>query len=112
MLSLRQAASQQSKASFDCIRFAIFVLGYWLFGNVSIWDNESTAIKHFLTEFARLAQTAIEKVAQWFVWICKQVGQLNDCELRRADSEIMDLVDGRYDGRIRRFENRYGGLSR
>ena len=77
-----------------------------------LWDNESTAIKHFLTEFARLAQTAIEKVAQWFVWICKQVGQLNDCELRRADSEIKDLVDGRYDGRIRRFENRYGGLSR
>ena len=97
-----------------------------------LWDNEFTAIKHFLTEFARLAQTAIEKVAQWFVWICKQVGaqtaiekvaqwfvwickqvgQLIDCELRRADSEIMDLVDGRYDGRIRRFENRYGGLSR
>ena len=39
-----------------------------------LWDNEFTAIKHFLTEFARLAQTAIEKVAQWFVWICKQVG--------------------------------------
>ena len=77
-----------------------------------LWDNEFTAIKHFLTEFARVAQTAIEKVAQWFVWICKQVGQLIDCELRRADSEIMDLVDGRYDGRIRRFENRYGGLSR
>jgi hypothetical protein len=77
-----------------------------------LWDNESTAIKHFLTEFARLAQTAIEKVAQWFVWICKQVGQLNDCELRRADSEIKDLVDGRYDGRIRRFENHHGGLSR
>ena len=74
--------------------------------------RESTAIKHFLTEFARLAQTAIEKVAQWFVWICKQVGQLNDCELRRADSEIKDLVDGRYDGRIRRFENHHGGLSR
>ena len=64
------------------------------------------------SEFARLAQTAIEKVAQWFVWICKQVGQLNDCELRRADSEIKDLVDGRYDGRIRRFENHHGGLSR
>jgi len=77
-----------------------------------LWDNESTAIKHFLTEFARLAQTAIEKVAQWFVWICKQVGLLNDCELRRADSEIKDLVDGRYDGRIRRFENHHGGLSR
>jgi hypothetical protein len=42
----------------------------------------------------------------------KQVGQLNDCELRRADSEIKDLVDGRYDGRIRRFENHHGGLSR
>lgn len=77
-----------------------------------LWDNESTAIKHFLTEFARLAQTAIEKVAQWFVWICKQAGQLNDWELRRADSEIKDLVDGRYDGRIRRFENHHGGLSR
>jgi len=77
-----------------------------------LWDNESTAIKHFLTEFARLAQTAIEKVAQWFVWICKQVGLLNDCELRRADSEIKDLVDGRYDGRIKRFENHHGGLSR
>ena len=42
LLSLRQAAPQQSKASFDCIRLALslhqfhtFVLGYWLFGNVS-----------------------------------------------------------------------------
>ena len=78
----------------------------------SVRSHMVMQVTHFLTEFARLAQTVIEKVAQWFVWICKQVGQLNDCELRRADSEIKDLVDGRYDGRIRRFENRYGGLSR
>ena len=76
-----------------------------------LWDNESTAIKHFLTDFANLVQTSINNVAQWLVWIAKQVGRLNDWELRRADDEVKDVVDGRYDGRIRRFENHHSGLS-
>ena len=75
------------------------------------YDEESSAIKSLMIKFARLAATSIEHVAQWLVWLAKELGQLTNMELHRADTEVRDIVDGKYDWRIERFENR-NGLSR
>ena len=41
----------------------------------------------------------------------EKLGQLTNMELHRADTEVRDIVDGKYDWRIERYENR-NGLSR
>ena len=79
---------------------------------IHFYDEESSAIKALMFKFARLAATSIEHVAQWLVWLAKELGQLTNMELHRADTEVRDIVDGKYDWRIERFENHRGdGLS-
>ena len=72
------------------------------------WDNESYAIKHYLKMFADLASATLKQVANWFVWLASTLGKFNANELRRADHEVHDIADGRYDGRIQRFVNNQG----
>ncbi len=69
------------------------------------YDEESSAIKALMFKFARLAATSIEHVAQWLVWLAKELGQLTNMELHRADTEVRDIVDGKYDWRIERYRN-------
>ena len=83
------------------------------------WDNESYAIKHYLKMFADLASATLNQVADWFVWLASTLGRFfdersgkaerNANELRRADHEVHDIADGRYDGRIQKFQQ---GISR
>ena len=73
------------------------------------WDNESYAIKHYMKIFAELASATLKQVADWFVWLASTLGKFNANELRRADHEVHDIADGRYDGRIQKFQQ---GLSR
>ena len=73
------------------------------------WNNESYAIKHYLKMFADLASATLKQVADWFVWLASTLGKFNATELRRADHEVHDIADGRYDGRIQKFQQ---GMSR
>ena len=75
------------------------------------YDEESSAIKALMFRFTKLAGTSIEHVAQWLVWLTKELGQLTNTELHRADTEVRDVVDGKYDWRIEKYDNR-NGLSR
>ena len=72
------------------------------------WDNESYAIKQYMKMFADLASATLKQVADWFVWLASTLGKFNAYELRRADHEVHDIADGRYDGRIQRFVNNQG----
>ena len=74
-----------------------------------LWDNESYAIKQYLKMFAELASATLRQVADWFVWLASTLGRFNANELRRADHEVHDIADGRYDGRIQKYQQ---GLSR
>ena len=74
-----------------------------------LWDNESYAIKQYLKMFAELASVTLRQVADWFVWLASTLGKFNANELRRADHEVHDIADGRYDGRIQKYQQ---GLSR
>ena len=73
------------------------------------WDNESYAIKQYLKMFAELASVTLKQVADWFIWLASTLGRFNANELRRADHEVHDIADGRYDGRIQKFQQ---GISR
>jgi hypothetical protein len=73
------------------------------------WDNESYAIKHYLKMFSELASATLKQVADWFVWLASTLGKFNANELRRADHEVHDIADGRYDGRIQKYQQ---GISR
>ena len=83
------------------------------------WDNESYAIKQYLKMFADLASATLKQVADWFVWLASTLGRFfdersgkaerNANELRRADHEVHDIADGRYDGRIEKYQQ---GMSR
>ena len=73
------------------------------------WDNESYAIKQYLKMFAELASATLKQVADWFVWLASTLGRFNANEFRRADHEVHDIADGRYDGRIQKFQQ---GISR
>ena len=72
-------------------------------------DNESHAIKHYLKMFAELASATLKQVADWVVWLASTLGKFNANELRRADHEVHDIADGRYDWRILKFQQ---GMSR
>ena len=83
------------------------------------WDNESYAIKEYLKMFAELASATLKQEAERFVWLASTLGRFfdersgkddrNANELRRADHEDHDIADGRYDGRIQKFQQ---GMSR
>ena len=62
-------------------------------------------LKHFYMKmFAELASATLKQVADWFVWLASTLGRFNANELRRADHEVHDIADGRYDGRIQKFQ--------
>ena len=73
------------------------------------WDNESYTIKQYMKMFADLASATLKQVADWFVWLANTLGKFNPNELRRADHEVHDIADGRYDGRIQKYQQ---GMSR
>ncbi len=75
------------------------------------FDEEAYAIKSFIARLAEIAATTIKNVAQWLVWVAKEIDHLTDMELHRADSEVSDIVDGKYDWRIEKLEN-HNGLTR
>ena len=75
------------------------------------FDEEASAIKNFIARVAEIAATTIKDVAQWLVWVAKEIGKLTDMELHRADSEVNDVVDGKYDWRIEKLDN-HNGLTR
>ena len=68
------------------------------------WDNESYAIKHYLKMFAELASATLRQVADWFVWLANTLGKFSANELRRAEHEVHDIADGRYDRRIQKYQ--------
>ena len=73
------------------------------------WDNESLAIKQYMKMFADLASATLKQVANWFVWLASTLGKFNANELKRAHNEVHDIADGRYDGRIEKYQQ---GMSR
>lgn len=75
------------------------------------FDEEASAIKNFIARVAEIAATTIKDVAQRLVWVAKEIGKLTDMELHRADSEVNDVVDGKYDWRIEKLDN-HNGLTR
>lgn len=50
-----------------------------------------------------------KQVADSFVWLASTLGRFNANELRRADHEVHNIADGRYDGRIQKYQQ---GLTR
>ena len=76
------------------------------------WAEEDYAIKKVMTSFAQIFKTTLQEIGAWLVWLAHRLAKFNDRELRRADKEVKDIADGRYDGQIRRVENGYGGRSR
>jgi hypothetical protein len=66
-------------------------------------------IKQYLKMFSELASATLKQVADWFIWLASTLGRFNANELRRADHEVHDIADGRYDGRIQKYQQ---GMSR
>ena len=83
------------------------IFNYLEFGGIKI--RMSYAIKQYLKMFSDLASTTLKQVADWFVWLTSTFGRFNANELRRADHEVHDIADGRYDGRIQKYQQ---GLTR
>ena len=75
------------------------------------YDEESSAIKKVMKTMSQITNVAMQKIVDWLVWIANIVGNFNDRELHRAETEVKDIADGYYDGRIQKFENG-NGLSR
>ena len=75
----------------------------------SFWDNESFAINQYIKMFADLASATLKQVANWFVWLASALGKFNANEQKRAHNEVQDIADGRYDGRIQKYQQ---GVSR
>ena len=75
------------------------------------YDEESSTIKKLMKTIAEYAKVPLRVIGNWLVWIANSVGQFNDWELHRAETEVKDIAEGRYDGRIQKYENG-NGLSR
>ena len=77
------------------------------------WDEEASAIKKVMTSFATALQATLREVGAWLVWLAHIVYHFNERELYRANNEVKDVADGRYDWRIDRIDRgRGGGISR
>lgn len=75
------------------------------------YDEESSTIKKLMKTIAEYAKVPLRVIGNWLVWIANSVGQFNDWELHRAETEVKDIAEGRYDGRIQKYENgRNSGL--
>ena len=75
------------------------------------WPEEAYAIKRVMTSFAAAFKTTLHATGNWLVWMANKLSNFNDRELYRADKEVKDIADGRYDGQIRKYENG-NGMSR
>ena len=73
------------------------------------WDEEASAIKKVMTSFATALQATLREVGAWLVWLAHIVYHFNERELYRADNEVKDVADGRYDWRIERLDRGQGG---
>ena len=77
------------------------------------WDEEASAIKKVMTYLAKAFKTTLQEIGAWLVWAANRIYKFNALELRRTDSEVKDIADGRYDWRIDRLDRgQGGGLSR
>ena len=76
------------------------------------WPEEAHAIKKVMTSFAEAFKTTLHAMGEWLVWMANKLGNFSDRELFRADNEVKQIADGYYDGKIRKVENGYGGMSR
>ncbi len=76
------------------------------------WPEEAHAIKKVMTSFAEAFKTTLHAIGDWLVWMANKLGNFSDRELFRADNEVKQIADGYYDGKIRKVENGYGGMSR
>ena len=72
------------------------------------YDEESSTIKNLMKTIAEYARVPLRVIGNWLVWIANSVGQFNDWELHRAETEVKDIAEGRYDGRIQKYENGNG----
>ena len=67
----------------------------------------------FCSSFATALQATLREVGAWLVWLAHIVYHFNERELYRANNEVKDVADGRYDWRIDRIDcGRGGGISR
>ncbi len=73
------------------------------------WDEEAYTIKNVMTSFAEALQATLREIGSWLVWLANAVHRFNDRELYRADKEVRDVADGRYDWRIERIDRGQGG---
>ena len=73
------------------------------------WPEEAHAIKKVMTSFAEAFKTTLHAIGDWLVWMASKLGNFSDRELYRADNEVKQIADGKYDGQIRKDENGYGG---
>ena len=73
------------------------------------WDEEASAIKKVMTSFATALQATLREVGAWLVWLAHIVYHFNERELYRANNEVKDVADGRYDWRIDRIDRGQGG---
>ena len=73
------------------------------------WDEEAYTIKNVITSFAEALQATLREIGSWLVWLANAVHRFNDRELYRADKEVRDVADGRYDWRIERIDRGQGG---
>ena len=77
------------------------------------WDEEAYTIKNVMMSIAGALQATLREIGAWLVWLANAVHRFNDRELYRADKEVKDVADGRYDWRIDRIDRgRGGGISR
>ena len=82
-------------------------------------EAAKTEVANLWKEHDYLTSATLKQVADWFVWLASTLGRFfdersgkaerNANELRRADHEVHDIADGRYDGRIQKFQQ---GLTR
>lgn len=73
-------------------------------------DSEASVIRSLMKDLADMASCALQKIADWLVWLSQTASQngFNERELQRASREVKDIADGRYDWRIEKFEQKNG----
>ena len=65
--------------------------------------NEEPSPVH-LKIFAEIASATQKQMADWFVWLASTLGRFNANKFKRTDHEVRDIVDGRYNGRIQKYQ--------
>ena len=65
-----------------------------------------------MSSFAASLQATFREIGAWLVWLANALHNFNDRELNRADKEVGDVADGRYDWRLPTLENKYDGMTR